>query len=238
MRLPPLTRATLIHRYKRFLADVILPDGTQVTAHCPNTGSMKTCWREGAPVQLSHSDDPKRKLAWTLERVDMGAGWVGIHTGRTNTVIAEGIAAGAIPELAGYGALKREATVDLPGHPRSRLDLLLTEGDRPDAYVEVKNTTLYDEAAGGILFPDAVTTRGTKHLLALAALVKQGKRGVILYAVNRPEGAFFAPAATIDPVYAQTLKQVMNQGVEAIAVRIEHFEQGMRVVGRIPVRVE
>ena len=105
MELPPLTNGRILKRYKRFLADIELPDGSQVTAHCPNTGSMLGCWAPDAPVQISHSDNPKRKLAWTLERVDMGNGWIGVHTGRTNGVVEEAIRAGAVPLLGGYASV-------------------------------------------------------------------------------------------------------------------------------------
>ncbi|MES9956115.1 MAG: sugar fermentation stimulation protein SfsA, partial [Sedimenticola sp.] len=114
MLLPPLTRGRIIKRYKRFLADVVLDDGSQVTAHCPNTGSMRGCWEPDAPVQLSHSDNPKRKLAWTLERVDMGKGWVGVNTARTNAVVAEAVIEGKVPSLAGYEQLKREVKFEVP----------------------------------------------------------------------------------------------------------------------------
>ncbi len=227
MQLPPLTSGRIINRYKRFLADVELEDGTLVTAHCPNTGTMKSCWQPGAPVQLSFSDNPKRKLAWTLERVDMGGGWLGVNTHRTNGIIAEGIERGLIPELAGYGELRREVKFELEGHPAARFDLLLTSGELPDAYVEVKNATLLDGDC--IRFPDAVSVRGRKHLDLLLEAVKLGCRGVVLFAVNRPEGSCFAPAETIDPGYAERLREVTAAGVEALAIRIRHTDQGMAV---------
>jgi len=233
MQLPPLINGHIIRRYKRFLADVELDSGETVTAHCPNTGSMTGCWAPGAPVQLSISDNPARKLKYTLERVDMGAGWVGVHTGRTNPVIAEAIELGHIPALAGYGKLEREVGIELPGHPRSRLDILLRDGGRqPDAWVEIKNTTLL--SGDCVCFPDAVTERGRKHLEVLQALVKDGHRGVIVFAVNRPEGEAFRPAADIDPQYAAILARVMQSGVEAVAARIVHTETGMEVRGQLP----
>ncbi len=134
MQLPPLTNGRILRRYKRFLADVELDDGTLVTAHCPNTGRMTGCWVAGAAVQLSFSNNPKRKLAWTLERVDMGMGWVGVNTARTNSVVAEAILAGRVPSLVGYRKLQREVRFSLPGHPASRLDLQLSEGERADAW--------------------------------------------------------------------------------------------------------
>jgi sugar fermentation stimulation protein A len=233
MQLPELHRGTIIKRYKRFLADVELEDGTLVTAHCPNTGSMTSCWRAGAPVELSHSDNPKRKLAWTLERVDMGGGWIGVHTGRPNHVIAEGIQLGRIPSLTGYASLRQEVPYTPEGHAKSRIDILLSDGPRPDALVEVKNTTLLVD--GVVRFPDAVSERGRKHLEALLTAVKSGMRGVILFAVNRPEGTHFAPAGDIDPRYAYTLREVVAQGVEAVAARIRHSGNRMEVTGTLEV---
>jgi sugar fermentation stimulation protein A len=181
---------------------------------------MATCWAAGASVQLSHSDDPRRKLRWTLERVDMGAGWVGVHTGRPNAVVAEGVAAGLIPWLAGYRILRREVAYSPPGLEPGRLDLGLWEGPRPDALVEVKNCTLLDGDC--LRFPDAVSLRGRKHLDLLAAAVAEGRRGVMLFALNRPEGLRFAPAWAIDPGYGKRLLEVAAAGVEVLAVRLRH----------------
>jgi len=223
----------MLRRYKRFLADVELADDSLVTAHVPNTGSMATCWSPGAPVQLSYSDNPRRKLAWTLERVDMGAGWVGVHTGRTNAVIAEGITAGRIATLAGYRGLKREVEFSPAGHPKGRLDIALTEGLAPDVLLEVKNVTLLDGRR--LRFPDAVSERGRKHLGLLQAAVEQGARGVMLYAVNRPEGERFAPAWSIDSAYAERLAAAAEAGVEVLAVRIRHTETHLKVAEELPV---
>lgn len=220
MQLPPLTDGIIQRRYQRFLAEVTLADGHSVTAHCPNTGSMATCWAPGAPVQLSYSESPTRKLPWTLERIDMGGGWIGVHTGRPNPVLAEGIAAGLIPSLGGYRQLRPEAPFHAQGLPSGRLDLHLTEGNGPDAWVEIKNVTLLD--GGAVRFPDAVSERGRKHLDLLAEAVRLGLRGVLLFAVNRPEGGHFAPAWGIDPRYAQRLCEVVALGVEVMAVRILH----------------
>lgn len=233
MQLSPLTPGRILRRYKRFLADVELSNGEIVTAHCPNTGSMVGCWEPGAPVQLSRSDNPKRKLPWTLERVDMGRGWVGVNTHLANPVVAEGVAADAVAELAGYASLRREVKSPLPGTEVSRLDILLESGPGPDAWVEVKNVTLL--LGDRVGFPDAPSARARKHLEALAALVAAGRRGVIFYAVNRPEGACFAPAAEIDPAYAETLRRVIGQGVEALAYRIRHTATGMELGERIPL---
>ncbi len=227
MKLPALTGGRILRRYKRFLADVELEDGRQVVAHCPNTGAMDTCWEPGAPAQVSHSDNPKRKLAWTLERVDMGQGWVGVHTGRTNPVNAEGIERQRIAPLRGYPQVRREVGFTAPGHPRSRIDLELSGGSGRDALVEIKNATLLGPQA--VLFPDAVTERGRKHLDVLAEAVRQGKRGVVLFAVNRPEGDGLRPAWERDPAYCRRLAEVVEAGVEALAVRLLHTAGGIEV---------
>jgi len=229
MQLPPLTRGKILRRYKRFLCDIEFPGGEVVVAHCPNTGAMTSCWAPGAPVELSHSDNPRRKLAWTLERVDMGHGWVGVNTARVNAVIAEGIDNGAIGELAGYATLAREPKFEAEGHPGSRFDMLLTEGPGPDAYVEVKNATLLVDDV--VRFPDAVTDRGKKHLELLEIAVKRGYRGVIVFAVNRPEGDWFEPAWEIDPAYGETLERVADNGVQAIVARLRHTATGIEVSG-------
>ncbi len=233
MRLPPLTPGVILNRYQRFLADVELADGTRVTAHCPNTGSMATCWRPGAAVQLSRSDSPTRKLPWTLERIDMGNGWVGVHTGRVNAVMAEGVSGGRIGTLSGYAELRREAVFRPEGLPGGRLDLLLRQGPAPDALVEIKNTTLLDEDR--VRFPDAVTVRGRKHLDLLLRAVEGGLRGVILFAVNRPEGRVFAPAWEVDPDYSRRLAEVAERGVEVLAVRVRHTPDGMAADGLVPL---
>ena len=186
-------------------------------------------------MELSHSDNPRRKLAWTLERVDMGAGWVGVHTGRVNAVVAEAIGAGWIPPLAGYRELRREVALTLPGLPRGRLDIGLYQGEQPDALVEVKNVTLWEVPC--LRFPDAVTERGRKHLDLLLAARQRGWRSVILFALNRPEGDCFAPAADIDPAYARRLQQVVAAGVEALAVRIRHLPCEQLAGGLVPLRL-
>jgi sugar fermentation stimulation protein A len=233
MQLPPLFAGLIQKRYKRFLADVVLEDGRQVTAHCPNTGSMRGCWEPDAPVQLSYSENPKRKLAWTLERVDMGQGWIGVHTGRTNPVIEEAIRSGGIDCLRGYDSIQREQTYAPEGLERARFDLYLSQGKGADAWVEVKNVTLWQEEF--LCFPDAVTQRGRKHLELLSQACREGYRGVMVYALNRPEGERFRPADEIDPAYGESLRQAVEQGVEVVAVRIAHTAQAMQVTDQLPV---
>jgi len=236
MRLPPLIQGRILRRYKRFLADIKLEDGRVVVAHCPNTGTMATCWEPGAPAQISHSDNPRRKLEWTLERIDMGHGWVGVNTHRTNAVVEEGVRQGRIPALEGYASLRREATYDLPGQPRSRIDLLLSDDSWGEAVVEVKNATLLDGDC--IRFPDAVTVRGRKHLDALAEIRNAGRRAVMLFAVNRPEGRMFAPAWSLDPGYSSRLVEVAAEGVEVLAVRIAHTDDAMFVNGAVEIDLD
>jgi sugar fermentation stimulation protein A len=215
---------------------VDLADGRVVVAHCPNTGSMATCWEPGAPVQLSHSNSPSRKLEWTLERVDMGGGWIGVNTARPNAVVAEAIAAGRIRPLAGYPRLRREVSFEPAGLPRGRLDIGLSEGPGPDALVEVKNVTLLD--GNRLRFPDAVSERGLKHLNLLLVAVRLGLRGVILFAANRPEADRVGPAWEIDPAYGRRLLEVVEGGVEALAVRLVHGAEGIDVGDLLPVDLE
>ncbi len=227
-------------RYKRFLADVVLKDGTEVVAHCPNTGRMTSCWEPGVPVQISYSDNPKRKLAWTLERIDMGQGWIGVHTGRINHVIAEAITQNKIATLTDYRTVRQEVTYPVTEH-RSRIDMFLSDrseddqqdGPKTDTWVEVKNATLLVDDQ--IQFPDAPTERGRKHLDVLADAVSRGQRGVLLFAVNRPEGSVFTPADHIDPAYGKRLREVIKAGVEVIAVRINHYHQSVEVTDQVKI---
>ena len=237
-KLPPLTDATMLRRYKRFLADVRLPCGEVVTAHCPNTGAMRGCWKPGAAVQLSQSDNPKRKLRWTLERVDMGGGWIGVNTIRVNAIVSAFIAAQRIAALSGYTELRREpkyATADLPPNlANARFDLLLQKTGRADCYLEIKNTTLLD--GDELRFPDAVSVRGTKHLELLQRVVRDRNRGVLVFAANRPEGKFFRAAADIDPDYAAALQRAHQAGVEILALRLRHTADGVELGAQLPLR--
>ncbi len=226
MKLPPLTGGRILRRYKRFLADIELEDGTVVVAHCANTGAMTGCWEPGAAVQISHSDDPRRKLAWTLERVDMGNGWIGVNTARINAVVAEAVDAGSIGPLRGYRVRRREPPVTYGDFPRSRLDLELEGSGLPTALVEVKNATLPGE--GVIRFPDARTARGRKHLEILAA-APDTVRAVLVFALNRPGSDRFEPARDIDPDYAEALERAVESGLEVVLARVEHDDDGYRI---------
>jgi sugar fermentation stimulation protein A len=224
----PLKPATLIRRYKRFLADIRLPDDTVLTVHCPNSGSMKTCSTPGNPVRYSTSDNPTRKYPQTLEMVHNGSAWVGINTARTNSIVAEGLESGVIEELWPVEALAREVKTSSD----CRLDLLVEHGGR-QVYIEVKNCTYADN--GCALFPDAITARGTKHLLELARLVQEGRRGVIIWLVQRRDADRFAPAATIDPHYAETLAAVSRQGVELLAYQAAVTPESIDIVRSLPI---
>lgn len=210
----PLVRGTLVRRYKRFLADVILENGEAVTAHVANSGSMMGLTEAGMEVWLSRSDNPKRKLAYSWELVRDGDGLVGINTMHPNRLVADAIEAGTIDELAGYGGLRREVRYGR----NSRIDILLPGDDRRDCYVEIKNVTLRRDGgqAGRAEFPDAVTARGTKHLGELSDMVAAGARAVMLYLVQREDCAVFSVAADIDPAYASALAAAVERGVEVI----------------------
>ena len=215
MKFPdPLIPGKLIKRYKRFLADVELADGTVVTAHCANSGSMLCVKDEGAKVWLSPARNPDRKLKYTWEMIQIGETLVGINTQWPNRIAEEAVLAERIPELAGYETLRREVKYG----KNSRIDLLLEDPKRPTCYVEVKSVTLRRGTGPDdpLEFPDAVTVRGTKHLVELSDMVKQGHRAVMLYLAQRNDGPHLSIAADIDPAYDKALKAAMKAGVEVL----------------------
>lgn len=219
MKFPePLVEGRLIRRYKRFLADVRLPDGTEVTAHCPNTGSMLGCQPESARVWLSRSNNPKRKLQYTWELVETSPGELAcVNTARPNAQAREAVQAGTVVELSGYPECRAEVKY---GAEKSRIDLLLSgHGAGPDAWVEVKNVTLAEKNQG--FFPDAVTERGQKHLRELMAQVKQGDRAVLFFVVNHTGIETVRPADHIDRKYGELLREARDSGVEVIAYRAD-----------------
>jgi sugar fermentation stimulation protein A len=237
MDLPgPLIPATLIKRYKRFLADCTLEDGTEVTAHCANPGSMMGLNMPGLRVYLSHSDAPKRKLKYSLQLVELpgktGPVHVAINTSNPNKIAAEAIAAGQIAELTGYGAMRREVKYG----KNSRIDLLLSQDGRDDCYVEIKNVHLLREPELAE-FPDSVTTRGAKHLGELADMVQAGHRAVMLYIIQRPDCDRLAFAADLDPGYAAAFAQATADGVEAIAYRCAVGPDGVRIDCPVPIQL-
>jgi len=210
----PLIEAVLIKRYGRFLMDLRLPDGSVVTAHCPNSGSMEGCLLEGAPVLATEAANPLRRLKYTAEYVHLPSGWVGINTHRTNLLVGEALRARAIPELRDYTEVKAE----VPYGPHSRVDFLLTGAGLPPCFVEVKNTT-WPTPDGGIGFPDSVTERGLKHLRELRREVRGGARAVMFYLINREDGTFFRPAYEKHEAYGKALEQAVKAGVEVVARR-------------------
>ena len=227
-----LITGTLIRRYKRFLADVELDSGRVVTAHTPNTGSMLGCCEPGSRVWLSDSGNTERKYPLSWELVETAPGvLVGINTGLPNRLVEEGINTGVIRELQGYAGIRREVRY---GMEKSRIDLLLQGPGEPDCYVEVKNVTL---AQGGIgYFPDAVSERGSKHLRELAEVVAAGKRGVIFFCMQRKDVHEFRPADSRDRKYGDTLRLVIDSGVEALAWRAAVTPEEIRFDKKLPVR--
>ncbi len=229
-----LIPATLIRRYKRFLADVTLETGDEVTVHTPNTGAMLGCAEPGSRVWLRHSGNPARKypLGWELSTSETGT-LIGVNTHLANQLVQEGIATGAIEELQGYESLRREVGY---GDEGSRIDLLLQHAARPACYIEVKNVTLLRDA-GVAAFPDAVSQRGSKHLRELMRLVPRGYRAVLLFCVQRADAEVIEPARDIDPVYADTLAMAVKQGVEVLAYRAEVSPTEIRLQTRLPLRL-
>ncbi|MEN7972967.1 MAG: DNA/RNA nuclease SfsA [Verrucomicrobiota bacterium] len=230
MKLPaPLFFGTLVKRYKRFLADVELEDGSVITVHCPNTGRMTTCAEPGWRVALSDSQNPKRKYRYTWELVHNGDCWICVNTGRANELAFEAVSNSIIPELSGYAEVLREQKFG-----NSRFDLLLRNGEDL-CYVEVKNTTLL-MADGCYAFPDAVTERGRKHLNELVEVVKAGHRAAMLYVIPRSDGTTFRAAHEIDPAYAEALEAAIAAGVEAYAWRAVVSPEELRLVEPVKPR--
>ncbi len=227
----PLVRGALVARYKRFFADTVLDDGTEVTAHCPNPGAMLGLNMPGLPVWLSRSDDPKRKLAHTLELVEVDGGLVGVNTMHPNRLVAEALAADLIPELSGYASIRREVKYGTA----SRVDFLLQDPARPDCWLEVKNCHLRRE---GTLaeFPDCVAARSLKHLRELTAEVEKGARAVMLFVVQRTDCDQFDACAELDPAYAEGLKRAAAHGVEVLCYDCDIGSTSIRIARRIPWR--
>ena len=214
MELKNITTAKILKRYKRFLADVELADGSIKTVHCANSGSMKSCWEEGWKVAISDSKNPKRKLQYTLEMTNNGNSWIGVNTQVPNKIAFEAISVNIIPELTDFDELKREVKYG----ENSRIDILGKKGDQL-TYIEVKNVTLLED--GFYQFPDAVSSRGQKHLKELMNCVKEGHRAVMLFTVQRNDASAFKPASDIDPEYAKLLKQAFDNGVEILVYQAE-----------------
>jgi sugar fermentation stimulation protein A len=235
MRFPaPLIPATLVKRYKRFLADVVLSTGETVTVHVANPGSMIGLATPGARVWLSKSGNPNRKLAhsWELIEVDFGTGleFVGVNTAHPNPLVGAALAAGAIPELAGYATIRREVKYGR----NSRVDFLVEAPMRPPCYVEIKNVHLMRKA-GLAEFPDAKTERGAKHLDELGDMVEAGCRAVMLFLIQIGSATRFALARDIDPKYGAAFDRARMRGVEAIALRCTIDCSGIEIAAPVPI---
>jgi sugar fermentation stimulation protein A len=230
----PLIPATLVKRYKRFLADVVLPSGETITAHVANPGAMTGLAAPGARVWLSKSGNSNRKLpySWELIEVDLGGGLelVGVNTGHPNPLVGAALAAGAIPELTGYASIRREVKYGR----NSRVDFLLESTGRPPCYVEIKNVHLM-RRAGLAEFPDARTERGRKHLDELGDMVAAGARAVMLYLIQISSAQRFGLARDIDPKYAAAFDRARGRGVEAIAMKCRIDCDGIEIAEPVPI---
>ncbi len=228
---PALQPATLVQRYKRFLADVVTPEGEMLTLHCPNTGAMTGCATPGDTVWYSTSENIKRKYPHTWEITQTADGdFICVNTLRANQLVKEAITLDLIPELRGYNTLKSEVKY---GAESSRIDFMLQAEDRPECYIEVKSVTLAERDNG--YFPDAVTLRGQKHLRELISMVAAGKRAVLLFAVLHSAIERFSPARHIDLKYAQLLNEAQKQGVEVLAYKAELSADNMTLRSALPV---
>jgi sugar fermentation stimulation protein A len=232
-----LIHGRLERRYKRFLTDVILDDGSRVLAHCTNSGSMLSCLEEGAEVWLSPADDPKRKTQYTWEMIQIGGDWVGVNTSNPNALALEWVEAEMVPGLEGLSGLKREVKWE-----DSRFDLYgemiekgSAGGPERKCFIEVKNVTLKDGERA--LFPDAVTERGRKHLNTLIRVKKAGMRAVMLYVVQRMDVRIFSPARSIDPDYGKALDEAIRQGVEIIVVQARITPESIEYHRVLPVEL-
>ena len=225
----PLERGTLVARYKRFFADVALDDGREITAHCPNPGAMLGLKTPGLRAWVSRSEDPKRKLAHTLELVEADGGLVGINTMHPNRLVAEALAADHFPELTGYATHRREVKYGA----NSRVDFLLEAPDRARCWLEVKNCHL-SRTRGLAEFPDCVAARSSKHLRELEAMVAAGDRAVALFVVQRTDCEAFSACHDLDPTFARGLDQAADAGVEVLVYACDVTIEGVRIARRIP----
>jgi sugar fermentation stimulation protein A len=230
----PLIPATLVRRYKRFLADAVLPGGEEITVHVANPGTMTGLAAPGSRVFLSRSDKPGRKLpySWELVEVDLGSGLelVGVNTAHPNVIAGHTLAAGAIEGLAGYASVRREVKYG----QGSRVDFLLESPDRPPCYIEVKNVHLMREPRRAE-FPDAVTARGARHLDELAAMVAAGHRAAMLYLIQIGSAERFALARDIDRRYGEAFDRARAAGVEALAYRCAISPEGIALDRAVPI---
>ncbi len=227
---PPLIETRLVKRYKRFLADVKMPSGEIITVHCANPGSMLGLTKENNKAWISDSQNPKRKLRYSLEIIEVNGVMVGINTSHPNKLAKEAIEAGRIPALSGYETLKTEVKYG----ENSRIDILLQSESKPDTYVEVKNVH-FVRTPWLHEFPDSVTARGAKHLDEMAREVEKGNRAVMLYVVQRGDGDKFQFAHDLDPNYFDSYVRAIAKGVEAICIRCKVSTEGIDAVDIIEI---
>jgi len=230
LKWPRLVEGTLMKRYKRFMADVKLRNHHVVTAHCPNSGSMKACCEPGRKVYLSRHNKPSRRLKYTWEMIQMEHSLVGVNTMVPNRLTEAAIVAGDIPELSGYEKVRTEVKYGR----NSRIDILLEKG-KNRCFVEVKNCTLV--ADGLACFPDAVTSRGLKHLIELQKEVEKGHRSVMFYLIQRMDADRFEPADHIDPAYGEELRKAILNGVEALVYDVKMDLEGIRLNRPVPLQL-
>lgn len=233
---PPLQQAVLLRRYKRFLADIRLPCGEEVTIHCANTGSMRNCIAQEQPCWYSTSNNPKRKYSrsWEIATTPEGD-LAGINTARANNLVVEAIENGTIKELQGYEQLRTEVRY---GEERSRIDILLEQPGLPGCYVEVKSVTLREDADGCVnrgLFPDSVSVRASKHVRELMAMKAAGHRAVLVFCVQHSGIKTVSPADDLDPKYGEILRQGVAAGVEVLAYGADISAEGISLVRALPV---
>lgn len=209
----PLVPATLVSRYKRFLFDAVLDDGTAITGSCPNTGSMRGLTTPGSRIWMSAHDSPTRKHRYMLELVEADGTVVGINTGMPNRLAQEALERSAVPPLVGYTVIRREQRYG----KNSRIDFLLSAQGRPDAYVEVKNVH-FTRQKGLAEFPDTATKRGVKHLEELGDAAEAGYRAVMLYLIQRADCDRLRICGDLDPQYLAAFQRAMTRGVEAYAM--------------------
>lgn len=228
---PQLISGTLIKRYKRFLADVKLDTGEYVTAHCANSGSMKACNEPGRRVYVSYHDNPKRKLKYTWELIEMPNSLVGVNTFWPNKLVSLAISSGHVSELSGYTSLKQEVKVGA----HSRLDIMLSGPEEQICYIEVKNCTMVDDNVAA--FPDAVTERGRKHLVELQKLVTPTTRCVMFYLIQRMDATLFRPADEIDKEYGKELRKAYEKGIEILAYDVTIDQTKIGVNNKIPFQL-
>jgi len=233
----PLTEGIILKRYKRFLADIQLPNGEVITAHTANTGSMKTCWEPGWKALISFHDNPKRKLKYSLEMTHNGQTWIGINTSLPNKLAKEAIEKGLIKELKGFPLIKPEVKTG-----DSRIDLLLSkekeiQSKKDQFFVEIKNVTLKgaEQQKKAALFPDAVSERGQKHIKELMRLYKEGYNAALLFVIQREDVHYFSPAKEIDPTYSKLLEEAASLGVLILAYQCTMSNKEIVINKSLPV---